>query len=219
MKLRRPLTPRATHENTLVMRSSAAPLPVPGPGGWVKAEVSRPVTRQPLRCGPARGPAGWIIPGPREPSERRGVLSVQRARLPHGSVLMVRRGSGWLWTAEHARYVPRPIHQCWFGLLRERMIGRLLVNRSPPFALALALTNFLYGLFQGHALRARRAVPAPAGSVQDRDALREFVRRPRLPPGAGQDGGATSRLWGGRPARDLRAVALRSRAYQEDAPK
>ena len=31
--------------------------------------------------------------------------------------------------------------------------------------------------FQGHALRARRAVPALAGSVQDRDALREFVRR------------------------------------------
>ena len=85
--------PRATHANTLVMRSSAAPLPVLGPGGWVKAEVSHPVTRQPLRCGPARGPAGRIIPGPREPSERRGVLSVQLARLPHGSVLMVRRRS------------------------------------------------------------------------------------------------------------------------------
>jgi len=35
--------------------------------------------------------------------------------------------------------------------------------------------NFLYG-FTG-APAARRAVPALAGSVQDRDALREFVRR------------------------------------------
>jgi len=33
MKLARALNPRATHGNTLVMRSSAAPLPVLGPGG------------------------------------------------------------------------------------------------------------------------------------------------------------------------------------------
>ena len=114
-KLARALNPRATHGNTLVMRSSAAPLPVLGPGGWVKAEVSHPVTRRPLRCGPARGPAGWIIPGPREPSERRGVLSVQLARLPHGSVLMVKRQSDWPQAAEHARYAPRSAQRCRFG--------------------------------------------------------------------------------------------------------
>ena len=51
------------------------------------------MTTLPLRCGPGRGPAGRIIPGRREPSERRAVLSVQLARLPHGSVLMVRRRS------------------------------------------------------------------------------------------------------------------------------
>jgi hypothetical protein len=33
MKLAKALNPQATHENTLVMRSSAAPLPVLGPGG------------------------------------------------------------------------------------------------------------------------------------------------------------------------------------------
>ena len=54
---------------------------------------SRSVTRHPLRCGPGRGPAGRIIPGRRELRERRTVLSVQLARLPHGSVLMVRRRS------------------------------------------------------------------------------------------------------------------------------
>jgi len=56
------------------------------------------------------------------------------------------------------------------------LIGRLLVNRSPPFALAKARDNFCTG-FQGRALLARRTVPALAGSVKDRDALREFVRR------------------------------------------
>jgi hypothetical protein len=66
MKPARPSSPRPTPESTLVMRSSAAPLPVLGPGGREKAEVSHPVTRQPLRCGPARGPAGRIIPGRRE---------------------------------------------------------------------------------------------------------------------------------------------------------
>jgi hypothetical protein len=55
---------------------------------------SRSVMRQPLRRGPARGPVGRIIPGRHEPSERRAVLSVQLARTVHGSVLMVRTGSG-----------------------------------------------------------------------------------------------------------------------------
>ena len=93
LKLRRALNAASNARDTLVMRSSAAPLPVLGPGGRVKAEASHPVTRQPLRCGPARGPAGRIIPGRRELRERRAVLSVQLARLPHGSVLMVRRRS------------------------------------------------------------------------------------------------------------------------------
>ena len=53
----------------------------------------RSVTRKLLRCGPGRGPAGWIIPGQHELSEQRAVLSVQLARLLIGSVLMVRRRS------------------------------------------------------------------------------------------------------------------------------
>jgi hypothetical protein len=62
-------------------------------GDRVKAEVSHRVTRQLFQCGPGRGPAARIIPGRREPSERRAMLSVQLARTAHGSVLMVRRRS------------------------------------------------------------------------------------------------------------------------------
>ncbi len=56
-------------------------------GSPVKGGALQLVTGQPLRC----GPVGRIIPGPHEPSERRGVLSAQLARLLLGSVLMVRQ--------------------------------------------------------------------------------------------------------------------------------
>jgi hypothetical protein len=74
-------------------RSSAVPLRVREPGGRVRVEASHPVTRQPFRRGPTRGPAGRLIPGRRELRERRAVLSVQLARTGYGTVLMVRRGS------------------------------------------------------------------------------------------------------------------------------
>ena len=54
---------------------------------------SRSVTRRLYRCGPGCGPAGRIISGQRELSERRAVLSVQLARSLIGTVLMVKRGS------------------------------------------------------------------------------------------------------------------------------
>ena len=70
--------------------------------------------------------------------------------------------------------------------------------------------NFLYG-FKG-APSARRAVPALADSAQDREVLREFVKRREVHR---QELGRAAGLLGGSgaaTARDLRAVALRSRA-------
>jgi hypothetical protein len=73
-----------------------------------------------------------------------------------------------------------------------------------------AVTTFST-VFKG-APSARRAVPALAGSVDERDALREFVRRRGVRrQELWRSGGAARRLRGGGPARDLWAVALRSR--------
>ena len=92
---------------------------------------SRSVTRQLLRCGTGRGPAGWIIPGRREPSERRAVLSVQLARTAHGSVLMVRRGSDRFRAPSMPDTRPDQPSDVAFYLLRAQLVGRLLVNH--PF--------------------------------------------------------------------------------------
>jgi hypothetical protein len=78
-------------------------------GDRVKAEVSHRVTRQLFQCGPGRGPAARIIPGRREPSERRAMLSVQLARTAHGSVLMVRRRS----TVRFRNGAPGGLHVSW----------------------------------------------------------------------------------------------------------
>ena len=140
------------------------------------------MTSQPLRRGPARGPAGRIIPGPREPSERRGVLSVQLARL-----LMVRRRSDLLRAAEHARYAPKSAQRCRFGLLREQIVGRLLVNHSPlsaPVALGLKTFSTVFSRAARSACRraasARRAERAP--SPDRPSAPAEAARRTRAPP-------------------------------------
>ena len=64
---------------------------------------------------------------------------MQLAGTAHGTVLMVERGSGQLWVAEHARYVPRPIHRCCFRPAQSTH-DRPSVRRKPTATAAEAQT-------------------------------------------------------------------------------